>query len=124
MTKDEPVTLENIKGGAAGELFAVELPRVWQNILDPNTETMTKRTIVLEIDFWPRDDERQVINCAIRCKTKLAPGIPVLTSISLDREKNAAGKLVPIAYEFEGVNRKQVGLFQGSTDELYQEKGE
>jgi hypothetical protein len=68
------VSLENIGGGAAVELFNGELRKVIENIADLNTDPKAKRRIVLEVAIAPTDDRRMGF-VSIDCKAKLAPHV-------------------------------------------------
>lgn len=49
--QEVPVTLVSIGGGAAVELFDIELERVLANIKDVNTDPKTRRRITLVVDI-------------------------------------------------------------------------
>jgi hypothetical protein len=66
------MTLANIAGGAAMELFQRELDRVLENILDPNAPAESKRGIVLKVTFTPNPDRTQS-GIAVECDARLAP---------------------------------------------------
>ena|SRR3990167_3621630 len=72
------ISLETLGGGVALEKFKEELTKVVENILDPNTEPMAKRTIVLTVTVKPtRDRSDGAID--ISCQAKLAPATSVIT---------------------------------------------
>jgi len=64
------VSLTNLKGGAAIELFDTELKKVLDNIADPNTKAKFKREIVLKVTILPEDDRSQAL-VGIDVKSKL-----------------------------------------------------
>lgn len=76
--KERTICLETLKGGAAIERFNDELAKVLQNIIDPNVESKTKRTITLQVE-WVPNEERTTVNIKIKCKSALAPSRPVET---------------------------------------------
>lgn len=65
------LTLENVAGGAAPELFRRALPKVLENIRDPNTDPKAKRTIVVEVEIIPSED-RESGRAQATMKLKLA----------------------------------------------------
>lgn len=69
------LTLANMAGGAAVELFESELARVVENILDPNTDAETKRTIVLKVTIKP-DESRRECSLRVEASSKIAAGKP------------------------------------------------
>lgn len=66
MAELQELTLENLKGGAAGALFQKELQKALENILDPNTPPKAKRTILLKVIISPEEDrERATITLQV-----------------------------------------------------------
>jgi hypothetical protein len=72
IAREEPkmVTLASIGGGAAMELFDVELGKVLANIADVNTEATAKRRITIDITFTPRED-RAVADAEVKVASRL-----------------------------------------------------
>lgn len=70
---ETPVTLVSIGGGAAVELFDIELERVLRNIADVNTDPKAMRTITLTIKVRP-NEERAYGDVLITATSKLASG--------------------------------------------------
>jgi hypothetical protein len=71
MQGPERVSLGNICGGAAAEVFECELAKVLENIADPNTDPETARGLTLEFKFAP-NVKRNKVAIAYVVKTKLA----------------------------------------------------
>lgn len=67
----EPVSLENINGGAAVDYFDHAMRTVMKNIADANTPTKKSRKIVMEFSFTPNED-RSNAEVKISVQTKLA----------------------------------------------------
>ena len=86
-TNDEPVTLTNIEDGAAIELFGIELNKVLENIMDPNTPATAVRTVKLIVKMKP-DDSRSFVQYGIVCKAELPPDAPIRGSAFVGREPN------------------------------------
>lgn len=84
--------------GAIMEQFDVEVGKVLNNILDPNTEPKKKRTITLTVDFTP-DDYRQNITVQATAKSKLLPNNAIKTGLFIGADVKTgelqATELVP-----------------------------
>lgn len=65
------LTLANVANGAATELFESELARVVENILDPNTDAESKRTITLKVTIKP-DESRRECSLRVEASSKIA----------------------------------------------------
>lgn len=84
MAEEKIVTLENLGGGAASELFAHELNRVIQNILDPNAPAKAKRSITLKVTITP-DEKRELGDVRITCEAKIPSGSGASTHVYFGR---------------------------------------
>ncbi len=74
---EEKLSLVNIEGGAAVEMFDIALQKVLENIHDINT-TADAREITLKVKIGPMDaDRRDIIFYAITCPTKTCGQAPV-----------------------------------------------
>ena len=93
--KFDLVTLDNLGGGMACELFAIELRRVLEDIDDPNSDPKTKRRITREFIFEPTQD-RSFANITIVAKTKLAGFQPQGVGIHIGRRDK---RLVALAVD-------------------------
>ena len=60
--------------GAFQERVDYEMPRLIENILDPNTSAKAKRKVTITLELCP-DDSRQniVVNCAVKSTLAHAP---------------------------------------------------
>lgn len=89
--EDLVLTLTSINRGAAIELFQQELDKVLENILDPNTEPETKRSITLKVTIQP-DETRRSAGIAVEADSKLAPfkGVGGVAFIGRQRGKAVA----------------------------------
>lgn len=66
----EELSIENICGGAVGEVFDREVIGVLENIADINTDEKAKRTITLKFTFTPYNDRSGAeVECAVVAKT-------------------------------------------------------
>ena len=85
------ITLSSLASGAVDQLFALELKKVLENIVDPNTDIKTVRKITIEVLFSPYGDKSGA-TIGIICKpAKLGSIEPVVSHLSVYRNKT--GKL-------------------------------
>ena len=101
MTKDERSSLLQMAKGAIQERVDYEVSRVVDNILDINTEAKVKRKVVLTIEMVP-DDNRQVVKIEASAKSKLAPVVPVGTSLVITADGNGEMMLAEIVPQVPG----------------------
>ena len=77
---------ENIKSivqmarGAIEERIDLEMSRILENVLDPNTKATAKRKLTVTFEIQP-DDERKTLSVAATAKSALAPTNPVATAL-------------------------------------------
>ena len=97
MSDAENVTLLNLGGGVATELFDLELKKVMANIRDTNTDTKKVRRITLTVDFMPLPD-RSGMTSQVNVQSKLAsvPPVPAGTLFILKEE----GELHAISHDY------------------------
>ena len=74
--QEEKLSLVNLEGGAAVEMFDIALQKVIENIHDINT-TADAREITLKVKVKPMDEHRAIIVFAITCPTKTCGQEPV-----------------------------------------------
>ena len=70
------MTLTTIGGGAAVELFGVELEKALRNIADVNTAPKAKRVIRVTVEITP-NEERKLGNVMVSVTSKLPSFAPV-----------------------------------------------
>jgi hypothetical protein len=68
---DNRLTLSNLLGGAASELFDLELKKIISDIQDMSKKTKDPRKIVLEVVFKP-DESAEISDISINCKSTFA----------------------------------------------------
>ena len=85
------IDLSKLADGAVQERFDIELQKVFDNILDPNTDTKKKRKLQLTLTFETNED-RDITEVTIDAKTTLAPAAGIYTKFWMDRDSkgNAA----------------------------------
>jgi len=85
------IELSTLADGAVSERFNIELARVLDNMMDPNTDASKARKLTLTLTF-KGDDNRDVVTVSVDTKTALVPPIGVATKILMDRDRE--GKAV------------------------------
>ena len=95
-TSDEKISLINLGGGAAIELFDIELQKALDDIVDPNTKAGAVREVTLKVRIKP-DEERNFGDLVIQCSSKVASLAPYPTKIVIGSRgrKGEAYELIP-----------------------------
>jgi hypothetical protein len=78
-TNEEKISLSNICGGSAIERFDLALGGILDNILDPNTEAIVTRELILKVKISPNLD-RELANISFQVISKPAPLSPVFAT--------------------------------------------
>jgi hypothetical protein len=95
-TESSPIlSLYNVCRGAADEIFKREVDLVIDNIIDNNTDSEQKRSIIMEFEFIPMKD-RSGASISMKVKSKLAGVEPVEGTMFLTRR---AGEVVAVPYD-------------------------
>jgi hypothetical protein len=81
------MNIANIANGALVEQVDIEIRRVLENIMDPNTDTEKKRKITIMLEF-KCDDNRDVSDVKFITKSVLAPQRAIVARIAFDKDKN------------------------------------
>lgn len=89
------LSLETLGHGAVAELFEVELERVLENILDPNTPAEKKREITLKFTIAPNKDRNQG-KVGVAAGSKLAACHGASSEIYFGRKN---GKVTGVTYD-------------------------
>jgi len=114
-TSEERLSLDNVKGGAAIELFNMELQAILDDIADPNKQPDAAREVNLKMVIKP-DEEGNIGNVGLQVKSKLAPVAPVFTKVVLG---SRAGK-----GEARELISTQQTLFPGDENVIPMERNE
>ncbi|OHX28346.1 hypothetical protein Javan273_0038 [Streptococcus phage Javan273] len=80
MDKTIRLDLSAIGEGGLQEKVDKELEKVFDNILDPNTDTKTARKLTITLTMKP-DDTRQTVGTSMEVKSTLAPQTGVATTV-------------------------------------------
>lgn len=81
----EIIDLNTFADGALLERANVELQKIFENIMDPNTDASKKRKLTLTITM-EADDKRDIVFTNVVAKTTLAPAKRIESKFILDRD--------------------------------------
>lgn len=81
------MNLDTLQGGAARELFEIELQKVLRNIADPNTKPDAVRKLTLEVTIKP-NEKRSMLYVAVKASSKLVAMRPSESMAVLDEDGN------------------------------------
>lgn len=81
------LNLDTLQGGAARELFEIELQKVLRNIADPNTKPDAVRKLTLEVTIKP-NEKRSMLYVAVKASSKLVAMRPSESMAVLDEDGN------------------------------------
>lgn len=87
----QEINFATLAAGAVQEVFDHELKKVFENIMDVNTPSATKRKLVLEITLSP-NDERDMAQVDFQVKKTLAPIKAVTSAIVMG--KDGSGNII------------------------------
>lgn len=87
------ISIDSLAGGALAEKLNIELRKLAENVMDPNTKATAVRTVTATITIKP-DEQRQVGSSEIVVKSSLVPakGIPSTFVFDFDSEGKAVIK--------------------------------
>ena len=106
--KDARSSILQMVNGAVQERVDLEVSRVVDNILDVNTDPTAKRKITLTIELKP-DEERQFITMKASAQSKLAPVVPIGTTLAIAADHNGEMVIAEMTPQVPG----QIGLDGG-----------
>jgi hypothetical protein len=75
-------SLLDMANGAIKERVGYEIPRILENIVDPNTDPKKPRQLQITVKFTPGSD-RSIVAVAATVSTKLQPTDPIPTNLVL-----------------------------------------
>lgn len=90
------INLEKLSGGAFAERTRQAISEVMENIADMNTDFKIKRKVTLDLTFQAAED-REIIECDVVAKVKLAPRLSVHTKFLLDKDMD--GEVIASEYK-------------------------
>lgn len=97
MSTKEMITLDNLGGGAASEMFQGALEKVIENIVNPNTRPDAVRQITLKMKIKPNKKQRDLCVVELSVDEKLAAVVPFETAmfVGMDNGVCAATEYSP-----------------------------
>ncbi|MDT2479096.1 hypothetical protein [Enterococcus avium] len=81
------VLLSEMDNGALQERFNYEFAEVTKNIMDPNTDAIKKRQIVITVDVLG-DEYRDQVRLATQVKSKLVPRDSVSSKVEIGQKRD------------------------------------
>lgn len=84
----DKLSMSNMARGALSEQFEVELEKVLENIVDPNTDAKKTRKITISMEFKP-NDKRNMAQIKCQAKSSLVPANTVETAILINKGKDS-----------------------------------
>lgn len=97
----ERTSILQMAQGAFQERADLEMNRVIDNILDPNTKANAKRKIVMTIELTP-DSKRQQIHVSVSAQSKLAPVEPAQTALCFVGDENGEMQVAEMVPQIPG----------------------
>ena len=112
MDEKQMVSLANVGKKGAIEQFDIELYKVLENVMDPNTSARTERKVILEAKIKPNDN-RDFCELEICLSSKLSPAKSFHTQIFVGRDFAHGGRVIATEH-----NPQQLGLNMGPADKI------
>jgi len=101
MSQLEKKSIVQMAMGAIEERVDLEMSRIIDNIIDPNTKATGKRSLTVKIDLIP-DDERQTVHVSAAAKSSLVPTNAVTTSLFITSDTNGEMAVVEMVPQIPG----------------------
>lgn len=95
ITKDTPISLTTLDGGAVIAQADHELQKIWDNVMDPNTSAAV-RTLTIKVKIKPDAKKREICAIIASVSKGLAPLVPVESSaiVGMGRQGAEASELI------------------------------
>lgn len=82
------INILEVSQGAIREQIDIEIKKVLDNLLDPNTDFKAARTLTIELKLKNRTDKRDIVDLSGQAKVKLAPYNPIGATLYTEVTKN------------------------------------
>jgi hypothetical protein len=99
------IDMNTLGGGALLEKIEIEMRKLADNVLDPNTKPDATRTLKIEIKIKP-NESRQIGLSEINVKASLAPSKGIPTSFIFDYDSDGVG----VMKELQNHDRNQLRM--------------
>ena len=100
--EQKKVSILDIARGALGEEVNLQMAKVAENLLDPNTDHKPSRKLTITLEF-KTDEDREISRVSATTTTKLAPSKAVSTQIAFGADEN--GELCAVELSKAGVGQ-------------------
>ena len=81
-----------LAGGAVGEQIQMEVQKVYDNILDLNTDNNKVRKLTISVTFKQQKTDKEVVDVSVVTKSTLSPTNAIDTTLLI--EKDGDGKAI------------------------------
>jgi hypothetical protein len=95
------LSISNLAKGALVEQFEMELEKVLDNIVDPNTDAMKARKIQINLEIKP-NESRNMAHVKFQTKSSLVPANTVSTAIIIDKDSQGNVAAAELGQEVYG----------------------
>lgn len=85
--KNQHIDLATFAGGALQERMNIDVNKVLENVMDPNTDSGKARSVTLKITFKP-NEARNVANVTVTSKITISPAKDLSSSIMIDFDED------------------------------------
>lgn len=103
------LNLQALAGGAVAEQINMEIQKVYDNIMDPNTDNQKARKLTITISLKPNKNDNEIIDVDVVSKASLCPVNSIGTRMLIGRDGD--GRVV--ANEWEKDRMKGQIAFDG-----------
>lgn len=101
MTDATKKSILDMAMGAIKERTDIEMSKIVDNIIDPNTIATKTRTMTLKLEFIPSNDRKNV-SVKATATTKLQPYAPLTTSLYVGADENGEIGAVEMVKQLPG----------------------
>ena len=85
--EEKRVSILNMAKGAREEEVNLQMAKVAQNLIDPNTDWKKARKLIVTLDFVT-DEQREITRVTATAEAKLVPSKPVSSQITFGYDEN------------------------------------
>lgn len=79
------LNIADLAQGALNEQVIDELKRVFENIMDPNTDPTKKRTVTIKMVITPISENRDLVNVEMQAKSSVCPYNSITTNMCIGK---------------------------------------
>jgi hypothetical protein len=82
------INILEVSQGAIREQIDIEIKKLLDNLLDPNTDYKAGRALTIKLKFKNRNDKRDIVDLSGQAQATLAPSVPISASLYTEYTKN------------------------------------